>query len=219
MATRRGWDCFRSVTDSLEVPCGDVTRLADGVFGGLFGEAAVDGTVGRVSFPWTGDFGTDDGTTYPPPQYDGDGDVSAVYRPAGTPAELVNPSGTRVEYLATGASTNGLFGLYRYTMGPERLGPAPHFHRSLTESFFVLSGSLAIYEGTRWVDTGPGDWVHVPIGGVHGFRNESGEPLSMLLHFSPGAPRESYFENVAFAADLGDEERADFYLRHDNHWL
>jgi hypothetical protein len=70
-------------------------------------------SVGRVSSPWTGDFGTDGGSAYPPPAYDGDGDVSAVYRPADTPPELVNPSGTRVDYLATGASTNGLFGLYR----------------------------------------------------------------------------------------------------------
>jgi uncharacterized RmlC-like cupin family protein len=27
----------------------------------------------------------------------------------------------------------------------------------------------------------PGDFVHVPEGGVHVFRNESGEPASMLL--------------------------------------
>ena len=177
------------------------------------------GSVGPVSLPWTGDFGTDGGATYPPPSYDGEGDASAVYRPAGTPAELVTPGGVQVEYLATGASTNGLFGLYRYSMGPGRVGPGPHFHRSLTESFYVLTGSLAIYDGNRWVDTGPGDWVHVPIGGVHGFRNESGEPVSMLLHFSPGAPREEYFENVPFVKDMSEDERVEFYLKHDNHWL
>lgn len=164
-----------------------------------------------------GAFGTAGGTAYPPPVYQGDGDASAVYRPAGTPPELVTPN-TRVDYLATGASTGGLFGLYRYTMtGPG--GPRPHFHRSLTESFYVLTGRVAIYDGSTWQDTGPGDWVHVPIGGVHGFRNESGEPASMLLHFSPGAPREEYFENVRSAADLPEDERLAFYLRHDNHWL
>ena len=40
----------------------------------------------------------------------------------------------------------------------------------------------------------------MPIGGVHGFRNESGEPASMLLLFTPGAPREDYFETLADAA-------------------
>ena len=31
---------------------------------------------------------------------------------------------------------------------------------------------------------------------MHGFRNESGEPASMLILFTPGAPREDYFERV-----------------------
>jgi hypothetical protein len=64
--------------------------------------------------------------------------------------------------------------------------------------------------------------VHVPEGGIHGFRNESGEPASMLLHFVPGAPREEYFEGMADLAVTGrpsDEEMAAFYLRHDNVWL
>jgi uncharacterized RmlC-like cupin family protein len=67
--------------------------------------------------------------------------------------------------------------------------------------------------------TGPGDFVHVPEGGIHGFRNESGEPASMLIHFAPGAPREGYFEGLADLAAMSDEEKAEFYLRHDNHWV
>ena len=107
-------------------------------------------------------------------------------------------------------------------MGPEPSGPGPHFHRSIAESFYILSGTVRIYDGTRWIDTKPGDFVHVPIGGIHGFRNESGEPASMLLHFAPGAPREGYFEGLAEFAVKGqpsDEELAEFYRRHDNHWL
>jgi len=173
-----------------------------------------------VSFPAPdGTFGTHDGTTYPPPVYDGTGEVSAIHRPDGSEPELVNPSGTRIEFLATGASTGGLFGLYKYWMPGERLGPGPHFHRTMTESFYVLQGQLNIYDGTRWVECSPGDWVHVPVGGVHGFRNESGAPVQMLLHFSPGAPREGYFEGLVRVAQMTEEERAAFYLEHDNHWL
>ena len=43
-------------------------------------------------------------------------------------------------YPATGASTNGQFGLYRWDMGPEASGPSTHCHRSISESLFVLSG-------------------------------------------------------------------------------
>ena len=78
---------------------------------------------------------------------------------------------------------------------------------------------MRIYDGRQWIDTRPGDFVHVPEGGIHGFRNESGEPASMLLHFSPGAPREAYFEGVIDVPGMSDEEKAAFYLRHDNVWL
>lgn len=107
-------------------------------------------------------------------------------------------------------------------MGPEPAGPGPHFHRSISESFYVLTGTIRIYDGTRWVDCAPGDFVHVPEGGVHGFRNESGAPASMLLHFSPGAPREEYFEVLADAARRDEMERAgraEFMFRHDTYWV
>ena len=161
--------------------------------------------------------------TYPDPHYLGNaGEISATYRPTGHEPELTYPNGNTAHYLATGASTHGLFGLYRWEMGPEPSGPGPHFHRSVSESFYVLSGSVRIYDGSRWIEAEPGDFVHVPEGGIHGFRNESGEPASMLLHFAPGAPREGYFEGLAEFAASGkpsDEELAAFYLRHDNIWL
>lgn len=158
--------------------------------------------------------------SYPDPRYLGDdGELSATYRPTGTAAELTYASGNAVHYLATGATTNGQFGLYRWEMGPGRSGPDPHFHRSISESFYVLDGSVAIYDGTRWIDTEPGDWVHVPEGGVHGFENRSGAPASMLLHFAPGAPREAYFEQLPELQSKTDEERAAFFLEHDTFWL
>ena len=160
---------------------------------------------------------------YPPARYHGEGgEVSAWYRSADHPPELTNPGGGAAHYLATGASTGGKFGLYRWEMGPGRSGPDPHFHRSISESFFVLTGTIRIYDGTRWIDCRPGDFVHVPEGGIHGFRNESGEPASMLLHFAPGAPREEYFETLADAARreaMDEGARAAFMLRHDTFWV
>jgi len=41
----------------------------------------------------------------------------------------------------------------------------------------------------------------------------------MLLHFSPGAPREDYFEQVPNMRDKSDEERAAFFLKHDTFWV
>ena len=161
--------------------------------------------------------------SYPDPRYHGDaGEVSATYRPNATPPDLTYPSGGTADYLATGASTDGLFGLYRWNMSGEPSGPGPHFHRTLAESFYVLLGDVRIYDGKEWIEAQPGDFVHVPPGGIHGFRNESGAPASMLIHFAPGAPREGYFEGLAKWSTDGrpsNDEVAEFYRAHDNVWL
>jgi quercetin dioxygenase-like cupin family protein len=162
--------------------------------------------------------------SYPEPKYAGEsGSVSARFRPADHEPDVRYPSGGTAHYLATGASTGGKFGLYRWEMAREPGGPAPHFDRTISESFYVLSGTVRLYDGKRWIDGRPGDYVFVPEGGIHGFRNESGEPASMLILFALGAPREDYFETLARVAEgkvvLNDEEKAAFYLRHDNIWV
>jgi quercetin dioxygenase-like cupin family protein len=107
-------------------------------------------------------------------------------------------------------------------MGSASTGPGPHFHRGITESFYVLSGTVRLYDGECWPDGCPGDFLHVPEGGIHGFRNESGEPASMLLLFTPGAPREDYFETIADAGrreSMDQADRSEFFLRHDTFWV
>ena len=160
--------------------------------------------------------------SYPEPRYDGEpGLVNARLRPADHPPELTYPSGGTAHYLATGESTGGQFGLYRWEMAAAPSGPQPHFHRTISESFYVLSGTIRLYDGTAWIDGRPGDFLFVPEGGLHAFRNESGEPASMLILFAPGAPREDYFETTARMAGglvLSDEEKAAFYVRHDTYW-
>ena len=67
--------------------------------------------------------------SYPDPRYLGEGgEVSATHRAADHEPELARPSGNSVSYVATGASTDGQFGLYRFDMGPKPSGPGPHFH-------------------------------------------------------------------------------------------
>lgn len=143
--------------------------------------------------------------SYPEPKYHGDtGEVSAVYRPASTPADL-KVGTSEASYLVKGGATGGKFGLYRWDMAPGTPGATPHFHRTLSESFFILSGTVGLYNGEKWFDAGPGDYLYVPEGGLHGFRNAGQEPASMLILFSPGAPREGYFEGLADRA-LGKRE-------------
>lgn len=160
--------------------------------------------------------------SYPEPKYLGDtGEVNATLRRADQKPELVYPSGVTISYLATGATTQNEFGLYRYDFSEGRGGPDPHFHRTISESFFVLNGTVRVYDGTTWHDANAGDYLFVPEGGVHAFRNESGAKASMLILFAPGAPREEYFETLAHLADnpMTPDESADFMLRHDTYWI
>ena len=156
---------------------------------------------------------------YPPPRYTGErGVVSATLRRADAPADY-QVAGVSYHYLATQASTDGDFGLYRVDIAPAGGGPGPHFHKTISESFFVLSGTLRLYDGRAWVDGHAGDYLYVPPGGLHGFRNQADEPASVLLLFAPGAPREQYFEGLAKLGDMTDEQRREFFVRHDNYWV
>ncbi len=161
--------------------------------------------------------------SYPEPRYQGDaGLTNATIRLSDHDPELTYPSGGTVHYLATGESTGGQFGLYRWEMAAVQGGPQPHFHRTISESFYMLSGTIRLYDGKRWIDGRPGDFLFVPEGGIHAFKNESGAPASMLILFAPGAPREDYFETTAGIAGgltMSDDEKAAFYLRHDTYWV
>lgn len=104
-------------------------------------------------------------------------------------------------------------------MGPTKGGAGPHFHRTMSESFYILSGTVKVYNGEEWTEAQVGDFLHVPPGGIHAFSNESGAPASMLIHFAPGTPREPYFEGLDRLAEMSDEEKAAFFVAHDNIYL
>lgn len=161
---------------------------------------------------------------YPADRHTGaQGEHTAWWRPNDAPHDIEYTSGGSCDYLVTGARSRGDYGLYRWYMAAGKGGPDPHFHRSVSESFFVLDGVIQIFDGTGWKDARPGDFCFVPEGGVHGFRNESGEPASMLILFSPGAPREKYFEGLAEIGATGkrpsEEEMAEFFAAHDTYWV
>jgi quercetin dioxygenase-like cupin family protein len=104
-------------------------------------------------------------------------------------------------------------------MGGAKGGADPHFHRTISESFYILAGTVRIYDGREWVDASTGDFVHVPPGGIHAFSNQSGAPASMLIHFAPGAPREPYFEGLNDLARMDQAQKDAFFVAHDNIFL
>ncbi|MFD7677429.1 cupin domain-containing protein [Streptomyces sp. NPDC060187] len=157
---------------------------------------------------------------YPKQVYMGtEGEVNADFRPADAPPNLGAAGKDAIHYLASTTTTRGEFGLYRVAMSARAGGPKTHFHKRISESFFILSGTVRLFNGEKWIEAEKGDFLHVPQGGLHAFRNDSDAPADMLLLFTPGAPREEYFEGVSKLADASDEERAKFFDKHDSYFV
>lgn len=136
---------------------------------------------------------------------------------AADPPDLPGPP--TVRFVAPGSVTAGRYGLFEYAMGPRSPGPGPHYHRTFSESFYIVTGELTILADGSWTTSGPGDFAHVPEHGVHGFRNDGDAPVSFLILFAPGIARERFFTELAElregGVELTPEERVAFYARHD----
>ncbi|MCG8919907.1 cupin domain-containing protein [Actinokineospora sp. PR83] len=150
------------------------------------------------------------------------GEHSARFRPVDETIVLDRPT-TSAHFVAPGSVTDGQFGLFRWDMAPASGGPARHFHKTFSESFYVIDGTVRLDDGERTVDATAGDFLYVPMGGIHAFANVSDEPASMLILFAPGPPREQYFLELAEIAESGRElsaeEWTEFYARHDQYMV
>lgn len=148
------------------------------------------------------------------------GEINAVYRPSGESTTVTRPVSTAT-FVAPGSVTNGQYGLFRWDMRPGSGGPDAHFHKTFSEAFYLLDGTVGLFNGDKWVDAKAGDYLYVPEGGVHAFHNTSNEPASMLILFAPGVPREKYFIELAEIAESGrkltDEEWLELWARHDQY--
>jgi uncharacterized RmlC-like cupin family protein len=51
-------------------------------------------------------------------------------------------------------------------------GPPPHHHEDCTEFFYVISGRFGVFKDGEWSTHAPGEYVEVPRGVVHTFRND-----------------------------------------------
>ena len=65
-------------------------------------------------------------------------------------------------------------------------GVDPHSHDDHTDSFYVLEGEVEFLVGGEWRRGGPGTYVSVPPGVVHGFRiPEGGGRIRILNMHAP----------------------------------
>ena len=146
----------------------------------------------------------------------------ARHRPVADVTPLEFSSGASTRFVAPGSVTNGEYGLFEWHLAP-RIGggPAPHYHKTFSESFYILSGAVGLFDGQRWVTARSGDFAYVPAYGPHAFRNEADATASMLILFAPGPAREKYFQELAeigaSGRTLSYDEWTELYARHDQY--
>jgi len=88
---------------------------------------------------------------------------------------------------ASRESTSGSLGVVEATVPPGG-GPIAHVHTKTDETFYILSGELEFLDGARKFVAGAGDFVFVPRGIRHRFKNIGTNVTRMLFMFTPGGP-------------------------------
>ena len=123
-----------------------------------------------------------------------------LHRPADGGDMFYGP-GDLYRFLVTGAETGGAYFAMEAIVPPGG-GPPPHTHRDEDETFYVLEGRCDFLLGGETITGGPGDFVNVPRGTVHSFRNGGAETARMVLTFTP-AGMEHFFEATLEPAPNG----------------
>jgi quercetin dioxygenase-like cupin family protein len=100
-------------------------------------------------------------------------------------------------YVALGGQTEQEYGLFDYRIAGRAPGAVAHYHPNFTESFYVLEGELSLLNGDEWITAGVGDLVYVPRNSIHAFRNDTDSEARFIIVFTPGVPREEYFDELA----------------------
>jgi quercetin dioxygenase-like cupin family protein len=100
-------------------------------------------------------------------------------------------SGDEYTIKASAEQTNGSLGFVTATVPPGN-GPIAHIHLRDDEAFYLLDGQLEFLDGDSTFVASAGDFVFVPRGVRHRFKNVTTEPARMAFLFTPGG-QERFF--------------------------
>jgi mannose-6-phosphate isomerase-like protein (cupin superfamily) len=86
---------------------------------------------------------------------------------------------------ATRETTEGSLGFVEASVPPGG-GPVAHVHTRCDESFYIVAGELEVLDGGRTFIARTGDFVFIPRGTRHRFKNTGVHAVKLVFLFSPG---------------------------------
>lgn len=113
----------------------------------------------------------------------------------------------RGRVLIAGDSTDNVYSLMELTVAERggEVGFGPHLHHDIDEVFVVREGTLEFLLGSDVMSLVAGDVVRVPPGVRHGYRNVSGEPVELLVWFTPGGFEQLFVKYRTDQANLDED--------------
>ena len=75
-------------------------------------------------------------------------------------------------------------------------GPPPNRHPADDESFYVIDGEFEFLIGDQKIIARAGDFVRVPKGEVHAFKNVGQAPARFLIMNAPGEVHRGFFSEA-----------------------
>ena len=83
-------------------------------------------------------------------------------------------------------------------------GAPPHVHSREDKSFYLQEGTATLQAGGKVIHASHGDFVHIPRGTVHSFKN-TGSGIAKMLMIATPAGLENFFAEAFYPAEEGQQ--------------
>ncbi|MEU4011378.1 cupin domain-containing protein [Streptomyces pseudogriseolus] len=91
----------------------------------------------------------------------------------------------------SGEQSHGTLSFVVATVPPGN-GPVAHIHENSDEAFYLIEGELEFLNGETILTAKAGDFIFVPRGTRHRFKNRSPRPTKMVFLFTPAGPEQFF---------------------------
>jgi quercetin dioxygenase-like cupin family protein len=127
--------------------------------------------------------------------------------------------GATIDIHATLDDTGNTTSIIELGIPPKFPGAPPHLHQHMTESFYILEGTIDVMRDGVWSKAHRGDFIIIPPHTIHAYRNSTDQSARFLV-MAPGHDR-FFFELIDWMhrepvwPPTDREALIDFGRRHD----